>query len=63
MNELILIRMPEVCKRTQLSKATIYKMLVNGTFPKQVNLHERAVAFVAAEVDVWIQSRIAKRAA
>lgn len=61
MNELSLIRMPEVLRRTQLSKATIYKMLGNGTFPKQVNLHERAVAFVAAEVDEWVQSRIAKR--
>jgi prophage regulatory protein len=63
MNELTLIRLPEVCHRTQLSKATIYKMLSDGTFPKQVNLHERAVAFVAVEVDDWIKSRIAKRAA
>jgi predicted DNA-binding transcriptional regulator AlpA len=36
-------------------------MLGNGTFPKQVNLNERAVAFVATEIDGWIQSRIAKR--
>jgi predicted DNA-binding transcriptional regulator AlpA len=61
MNDLTLIRLPEVCNRTQLSKATIYKMLGNGTFPKQVNLNERAVAFVATEIDGWIQSRIAKR--
>ncbi|MER9820023.1 AlpA family phage regulatory protein [Mesorhizobium sp. M0129] len=38
-------------------------MAAAGEFPKPVQLGERRVAYVRAEVEAWIDSRIASRAA
>jgi prophage regulatory protein len=49
-----LIRLREVMDMTCLAKATIYRMIADGTFPKQVSIGERAVAWVEHEVEDWI---------
>lgn len=54
-------RMREVCRRTGLSKSSIYDMMAQGRFPQTVRLGGRSVAFVEAEIDEWIAARIAAR--
>lgn len=52
-----LIRMARVEEKTGLSKKTIYR---DKSFPKSVSIGARAVAWIEAEVDAWIEARIAK---
>lgn len=53
-----LIRLPKVMVKTGSARATIYKRIAEGTFPKQVNLGPRSVAWIESEVDAWIQKCI-----
>ena len=55
-----LLRYPEVCARTGLSRTRIYE---TPDFPKAVPIGTRAVAWVEAEVAEWIERRIAQREA
>ena len=60
---LTLIRLPEVLKRTGLSRSTIYDKLdaksprYDPRFPKQRNLGTGSVGWVESEIDAWISSR------
>lgn len=62
-----LIRMPELLALTGLQRATVYKRLKDDpTFPRPVPLSDSAargapVAWVLAEVQAWVRSRIAAR--
>ena len=58
---LTLQRLPQVKARTGMSRTEIYRRIALGEFPKPIKLGERAVAWVADEVGVWIASRIALR--
>lgn len=51
-------RLPVVMARTGLSKSTIYHYVSQGKFPRPVNIGPRAVAWIAEEVEAWIQARI-----
>lgn len=53
------IRLPEVISLVGLKTTTIYKMANEGTFPKQVKLGTRSVAWVKAEVLQWNQQQAA----
>ncbi|WP_449543823.1 helix-turn-helix transcriptional regulator [Enterobacter ludwigii] len=53
-----LIRLSEVLRKIQLSKAWVYKLISQGKFPKPVKIGSRAIAFVESEVDDWINQRI-----
>ncbi|MYC89167.1 MAG: AlpA family transcriptional regulator [Gemmatimonadales bacterium] len=55
-----LLRLPEVMARTGLSRATIYALMAEGRFPRQVRIGARAVGWVEAEIEAWIQERIAQ---
>jgi prophage regulatory protein len=35
-------------------------MVANGTFPKQIKIGRRAVAWLQAEIDDWMNDRISK---
>lgn len=56
-----LIRQKEVTEMTGVSRASVYKLMAVGRFPKSVSLGERAVAWVESEVQEWILERIAER--
>lgn len=49
-----IIRMPEVCARTGLSRATIYARIAAGQFPHPVQLGPRAVGWRASLIDSWL---------
>ena len=53
-----ILRLPEVQRRTGLSRSTIYVRLEQGLFPKPVSLGARAVGWIESEVDEWIRQRI-----
>ncbi len=55
-----LLRLPEVESRTALKKSTIYAAIRAGSFPKPVMVGARSVAWRAAEVDAWCESRPTK---
>lgn len=49
------LRIRQVCARVGLSVATIYKLIGEGKFPKQVKLGERASGWLEADIDAWIE--------
>lgn len=51
-------RLPEVLRRTGLSRSTIYEMIGKGDFPQQVKLGPRAVGWIAQDIVDWIETRI-----
>ena len=52
------IRLNDVISITGLGKSSIYNMIKEGNFPKNILLGARAVAWVESEVRDWIDSRI-----
>jgi len=56
-----LISQSETCRRTSLSRATIYLRVKAGTFPRPCKLSEGRIAFVEHEIDKWIEDRISGR--
>ncbi|NLZ17122.1 MAG: AlpA family transcriptional regulator [Desulfobulbaceae bacterium] len=58
-----LLRRPEVERRTGLSRSSVYALAKEGKFPSPVSLGPRTVAWVAEEVDAWIEERIQQRQA
>ena len=55
-----IIREPIVEGRTGLSRSSIYAGIAAGTFPAQIPLGPRAVGWDEAEIDDWIETRIAE---
>ena len=65
------IRLPEVLTRTGYGRTTIYRKMEDGSFPRSVKLggppidpnvfDSRAIAWIADEVEQWIDSRIEER--
>ena len=56
-----LLRMPDVCRRTGLSRSTIYDLLAAGSFPKAVPLTPSRRAWRSDELARWIDERTAAR--
>ena len=56
-----LIKLKEVIEKTSLGRSTIYEFMTKGTFPKQVSLGAKSVAWIESEVDDWIMERIGQR--
>lgn len=52
-----IIRRPEVERRTQLSTSTLYRLMGAGMFPKPVKLGPRAVGWLEADINKWVDSR------
>ncbi len=46
---------------TSLSRTLLTLMAAEGQFPQPVQLGERRIAYVRAEVEAWIDQRIAAR--
>lgn len=53
-----LIGWSELCKRTSLSRSTIWRRMRDGHFPRPVTISKGRVAWIEAEVDYWIEARI-----
>lgn len=53
----------EAAASTTMSRVLLTMMAKEGKFPSPVQIGERRQAYVRAEVNAWIDSRIAARAA
>ena len=58
MNDMKLVKIQAVLERCAVSRATLYRMIEKGSFPRQKSLTGgRAVAWLESEVNEWIASR------
>ena len=53
-----ILRLPAVKSRTGLSRSTIYLRISEGRFPKAISLGGRAVGWIEAEVNDWLNQQI-----
>ena len=53
-----ILRFPEVSARTGVSRSRLYNAMADGTFPDSIAIGERAIGWVEAEVDAWIDACI-----
>ena len=53
-----ILRLPAVIQLTGLSRSTIYLRIAEARFPKPVSLGGRAVGWLEAEIQEWLQRRI-----
>ncbi|EGR4358581.1 AlpA family transcriptional regulator [Vibrio cholerae] len=60
-NNIRLIRFREVLTMTGLSRSSLYRFIEENQFPPQVQLGDRAVAWVEGEVQEWIAQQITNR--
>lgn len=56
----VIIRLPDVTKKTGLPRSSIYLALREGTFPRPIKISERSIGFVESEIDEWVDKRIAE---
>lgn len=52
-----LLRLKQVIELTGLGRDSVYRLIREGRFPAQRRLSERASAWRADEVELWIASR------
>lgn len=52
-----ILKLPDVMAATALSRSSIYDFVKRGIFPAPVKLSERAVGWLASEVDGWLEQR------
>lgn len=55
-----ILRLPEVCRRTGLSRAMIYRLQAARRFPQSVRITTYAVGWIEEEVHCWLKERIAR---
>ena len=51
------IKLKRVIALTSLSSATIYRLIKNGKFPKQLKLAERSSGWLLEEINDWLESK------
>lgn len=56
-----ILRLKDVLETTGLSRATMYKMMTDGAFPKSISLGERSVGWLESEIQDWILTKIEER--
>ena len=57
MNNKVLIKLPAVKKITTFSTATIYRLISEGEFPKQIKLAERSSGWLLEEIYNWLDEK------
>lgn len=51
-----ILRLNAVLDRTGLSRATLYRKIQGGTFPRQVRIAERCTGWRESAVNEWMQN-------
>lgn len=57
LEDMAIIRMPDVKRLTGLGRTSIYQMMANGVFPRSVALGVRAVGWMAGDIRKWLQDK------
>jgi prophage regulatory protein len=55
------LRLPEVRSRVPYSRATIYRLISSGEFPRPYGLGAHAVAWRESDIIAWIEKRTERR--
>jgi prophage regulatory protein len=55
------LRLRQVLAIVGLSKSAVYARIKEGSFPKSISLGGTSVAWIEAEVNNWMNARIAAR--
>lgn len=55
------LRLPAVIERTGLSRTTIYRLEMEGKFPRRLKTSQSSSAWVESEVQQWAESLLASR--
>ena len=55
------LKLQAVMSITGMSRSSIYLAISEGTFPKQINLGARSIAFLESEVQEWMEACVANR--
>ena len=53
-----ILRLPAVRAVTGLSRSTVYNRISEGSFPTPISLGGRAVGWIEAEIQGWLEDRI-----
>lgn len=56
-NNIQVLRLSDVVKKTGLSRGTIYLKIKSGDFPKQIKLGPRSSGWYLHEIESWINTR------
>jgi prophage regulatory protein len=56
-NDLTILRLPAVKRKTGLSSSTIYAYMGAGTFPPNIRLTARCVGWFERDVNSWLLTR------
>lgn len=56
--KVVISDLAKVMSKTTLSRSTLYSYIKQGKFPSPIKLGDRAIGFIDAEVDAWIEERI-----
>jgi prophage regulatory protein len=54
-----ILKLPEVIKTTGLARSTIYRLINEDRFPKQIKLTSFSSGWLLSEIEEWIDQRIA----
>ena len=55
-----ILRLPDVKKRTGLSRSQIYALIQQRKFPRQIELGMRAVGWLESDISSWIAGQVNK---
>ena len=61
MDNVAILRRPQVESKTGLSRSAIYAGMKDDSFPKPVKLGPRTVGWIDVEIDEWLQAKIDAR--
>jgi prophage regulatory protein len=61
MSQYRLVTIKEACARTSLSRSTLWRLTRDGSFPVPISISGTRKAFVAAEIDQWIERQMDQR--
>ena len=53
-----LIKLRDVSARTGISASELYRRIAAGTFPRQIHLGPKSVAWLESDVNAWIEARV-----
>lgn len=53
-----ILRLPAVKARIGLARSSIYQLIAQGRFPRQITLGSRSVGWLESEVEGWVAAQV-----
>ena len=53
-----ILRLPAVMDVTGLGRTTVYEQMATGRFPRPIKLGERAVGWLEADIQNWLETKV-----